>query len=277
MTSRKHGSPKVTTKHIYKITYPNGKIYVGMDLTGDIPYVGSPSARDQIAHDHGIAPALFPQRPLQRQTVVKGGPCHYTIQLPHLALTLVKEILWASDDATDAEVRALEGQYIRDTYANHPEIGYNKLPRYLRDPDLPTDLPQIWHPVTEWEEVEHNMWGKVEDRAAYLSLAVKFTGNHVRYGKYMRRVVDEWPISTENALTDPHLNHRAWLGHAAAALALRCPEDITRQAWKYLTDEQKLLANQEADRAISAWRRTYIKNRRLRRDMEDPMLPGFDT
>ncbi len=27
---------------IYKITYPNGKIYVGMDLTGSVLYVGSP-------------------------------------------------------------------------------------------------------------------------------------------------------------------------------------------------------------------------------------------
>jgi hypothetical protein len=30
-------------KQIYKITYPNGKIYVGMDLTGSLLYVGSPS------------------------------------------------------------------------------------------------------------------------------------------------------------------------------------------------------------------------------------------
>jgi len=29
-------------KQIYKITYPNGKIYVGMDLTGTMLYFGSP-------------------------------------------------------------------------------------------------------------------------------------------------------------------------------------------------------------------------------------------
>jgi hypothetical protein len=27
----------VTRKQVYKITYPNGKIYVGMDLTGSLP------------------------------------------------------------------------------------------------------------------------------------------------------------------------------------------------------------------------------------------------
>jgi hypothetical protein len=31
-------------KVVYKITYPNGKIYVGMDLTGTLTYLGSPSS-----------------------------------------------------------------------------------------------------------------------------------------------------------------------------------------------------------------------------------------
>jgi hypothetical protein len=32
-------------KQVYKITYPNGKIYVGSDLTGTLTYFGSPSAK----------------------------------------------------------------------------------------------------------------------------------------------------------------------------------------------------------------------------------------
>ena len=34
-------------KQVYKITYPNGKMYVGMDLTGTLLYFGSPSAQQQ--------------------------------------------------------------------------------------------------------------------------------------------------------------------------------------------------------------------------------------
>jgi hypothetical protein len=41
-------------KQVYKITYPNGKIYVGMDLTGSMLYFGSPSAAEQIASDHSL-------------------------------------------------------------------------------------------------------------------------------------------------------------------------------------------------------------------------------
>jgi hypothetical protein len=138
-------------------------------------------------------------------------------------------------------------------------------------------LPQVWHPVQQWEEIAHNMWGRVTNRADYLARAIEFTGDHKLYGSYMQRVCREWPISAENALTDPHLNHRAWVGHAACALAMNCPEDIVRQAWSHLNDEQKLLANKEASRAIADWRRAYIKNRGLRQAVGETMLPGFDT
>jgi hypothetical protein len=90
-------------KQVYKITYPNGKIYVGMDVTGAISYFGSPSAKGRIAAD------LAEHR---------------------LDLTVRKEILWESETATDAEVRARERHYICETGANNPAIGYNLTPRW---------------------------------------------------------------------------------------------------------------------------------------------------
>jgi hypothetical protein len=32
-------------KVVYKITYPNGKIYVGQDITDSIGYFGSPNSK----------------------------------------------------------------------------------------------------------------------------------------------------------------------------------------------------------------------------------------
>jgi hypothetical protein len=94
-------------KQVYKITYPNGKIYVGMDLTGTLLYFGSPSAHEQIATDLDL----------------KGH---------RIELTLSKEILWESETATDAEVRAMEVRLIKEHRANDPAIGYNRLPRFLK-------------------------------------------------------------------------------------------------------------------------------------------------
>ena len=46
-------------KQVYKISYPNGKIYVGMDLTGTALYMGSPSAYAQIVADLELEPHRF--------------------------------------------------------------------------------------------------------------------------------------------------------------------------------------------------------------------------
>lgn len=92
-------------KQVYKITYPNEKIYVGMDLTGTLLYFGSPSAGAQIAADLGL----------------EGHK---------LELRIRNDILWESATATDAEVRAMEVRLIREHRSNDPAIGYNRSPRF---------------------------------------------------------------------------------------------------------------------------------------------------
>lgn len=133
-------------------------------------------------------------------------------------------------------------------------------------------LKRVYHDCRTWEEMQHNMWGSVENKKKALSSAIKFTSDHKKYGRYMQKVIREWPISCENALTDKTLNQKAWIGHAAVALALRIPEDITRKAWGSLTDEQRLLANKEAARAICDWEESYRKDMGIREDLEEPML-----
>ena len=100
------------------------------------------------------------------------------------------------------------------------------------------------------------MWGEVTHRKTWLEMAVAFTGNAELYGEWMRRVVDEWPFSCSHNLTKRG-DKRPWVGHAAVALAIRCPEDIVRQAWALLDGEQQRRANRKAEEAIEYWR---VKN-----------------
>lgn len=72
-------------KEIYKITYPNGKIYIGKDLTGSINYFGSASS--------SLIEKDFTRE--QREVFV-----------------IKKEITWQSDTATDQEVNRKEIEYI---------------------------------------------------------------------------------------------------------------------------------------------------------------------
>lgn len=91
-------------KVVYKITWPNGKIYVGSDLTDSISYFGSPSKR--------LIEADFPTRESRKEISIR------------------KEILWESETATDAEALQKEKEFILALEANNPAIGYNLTPKF---------------------------------------------------------------------------------------------------------------------------------------------------
>jgi len=92
-------------KVIYKITYPNGKIYIGKDLTDSINYFGS--AADKLIEKD------FPRE--QRRD-----------------FTIRKELLWESETASDGEANQKEVEYIRSFRSNDPSIGYNQWPKFSR-------------------------------------------------------------------------------------------------------------------------------------------------
>jgi hypothetical protein len=95
-------SPPVVV--VYKITYPNGKVYIGMDLTDSINYFGSADSK--------LIAADFTRE--QRRD-----------------FTARKEILWESETASSAEVRAKEIELIKLHRSNDPAVGYNRVPRLL--------------------------------------------------------------------------------------------------------------------------------------------------
>lgn len=101
------------------------------------------------------------------------------------------------------------------------------------------------------------MWRKVDNEEEWLKRAIKFTGNHKLYGKWMKKVVYKWPATMLNNLTNPSLNQRAFVGHCACCLAFGCPEYIVRMAWKELTEKQRVLADKVAQETIDEWKEKY--------------------
>ncbi|MGG8495948.1 GIY-YIG nuclease family protein [Tenacibaculum sp. TC6] len=91
-------------KIIYKITYPNGKIYIGKDLTDSINYFGSADSKI-IAKDFS--------REERRD------------------FTIRKQILWESETASVKEVNSKEIELIRKFDSNNPDVGYNRWPKYM--------------------------------------------------------------------------------------------------------------------------------------------------
>lgn len=90
---------------IYKITYPNCKIYIGQGRTDSINYFGSASS-DLIAEDFA--------REERR------------------SFTITRDVLWESETASQAEVTQKEVEFIRLHRSNDPAIGYNQWPKLVK-------------------------------------------------------------------------------------------------------------------------------------------------
>jgi len=87
--------------NVYKITYPNGKIFVDEDLTDQYTWIGS------IANDAFAADFPPPDR---------------------TDFTVRKEILWSAPLADHDEVDRVYVEWIQRLHANDPQIGYNRWP-----------------------------------------------------------------------------------------------------------------------------------------------------
>ncbi|HZK94883.1 MAG TPA: hypothetical protein VFC67_11795 [Prolixibacteraceae bacterium] len=90
-------------KVIYKITYPNGKIYIGKDLVDTLNYYGSANSK------------------LIERDFAREHRRDFTIR---------KEILFEAENATDQEINKKEVDFIKEYQSNNPTIGYNQWPKF---------------------------------------------------------------------------------------------------------------------------------------------------
>ncbi len=122
-------------------------------------------------------------------------------------------------------------------------------------------ITQAYLPYWTWECYNSGMWDKVgkDLEPELFSKALKFTSNHIEYGKAMMEVKDVWVNSCVNFLTNQSINRKAYIGHCAVFYKLQVPEYIVRKAWKHLTETQQIKANNEAKKAIKEWEKGYMK------------------
>ena len=88
---------------IYKINYPNGRIYVGQDRTDNINYFRSSGS----------------------VIIAKGFTRE---QRSHFTVT--REILWEAATAAQVEVTQKEVEFIVTLRSNHLSVGYHQCPKF---------------------------------------------------------------------------------------------------------------------------------------------------
>lgn len=102
---RKKRTKRIPIAHIYRITFPNGKIYIGQDRTDDICYFGSAC--------RAILTADFTREQRRDFTIRKE---------------LVEELV----DATISMINLAERSWIERCRSYDPAIGYNRTKAWQR-------------------------------------------------------------------------------------------------------------------------------------------------
>lgn len=117
-------------------------------------------------------------------------------------------------------------------------------------------MDRIYHRFENWEDFKYGMY---ETSTCYLDASSIIKENELllKTPEFLREamlyVSHNWPISSEQNLTNSHRNRQAWLGQAACCLFNGSPEYLTKKAWNNLNHNQQNSANNVADCVIQDW------------------------
>lgn len=116
-------------------------------------------------------------------------------------------------------------------------------------------IKQIFHPYEKWEDYRNGMYNEDKvGRKERVLIAKLILTNPQLLEECMRRVVKEWKYATEHNLTNPSINHQAFLGQCACSIYGKVHEDETREAWNTLSNEERYVANYIADKVYESWK-----------------------
>ncbi len=118
------------------------------------------------------------------------------------------------------------------------------------------DESRIFHTYDKWECAAAGFYESTapngmkadECREVYRNLLSNIPEFEIALG----RVTTEWKHSCEHYLTNSSMNRIAWLGQAALCIAKGIPSDF-RGGYGLLTEDQQLLADEAALRALNKW------------------------
>jgi len=92
-----------------------------------------------------------------------------------------------------------------------------------------------------------------ENKSELVGQAINILSNKQLCLKFMLLVVKNWTNSTYENLSNITQNRKAWLGQAACCYANKIPEYLVREAWMLMKEENRIQANNIADKVIFGW------------------------
>ena len=121
-------------------------------------------------------------------------------------------------------------------------------------------MTQKYHHYKTWEDYVNGQYNVIDfkkvslvEQEDLIDKASKLLSNPDKFYRIAKQVVKNWPIATEQHLTNLNSNRRAWLGQASCCYECGCCEQLTKIGWHRLPGEYKDRANAVAEKVILEW------------------------
>ena len=113
-------------------------------------------------------------------------------------------------------------------------------------------MKPIWTNYKEWEDYNNKMYENGNNKEKIKKCKEILTSDNLKDN--MKKVTEEYIISTKVNLTNKMFNPISWLGQATCNLLINATAKETCQAWLTMTKEQQTKANNIAKEVIKEWR-----------------------
>ena len=116
-------------------------------------------------------------------------------------------------------------------------------------------MRRFYHRYENWECWKNGFFNNIsgENKKDHIENVISIFSNTNKTEELMKRVVSEWPYSTEHNLSNISLNRVAWLGQAACCIHSKTPCTITMEAWHLVSKENRDIADSIASKIISEY------------------------
>ncbi len=118
-------------------------------------------------------------------------------------------------------------------------------------------VKRVFYHYEQWEDWKKGMFSGDIDNGLIPLCADLLSSVHLRDA--MLEVLKCFPISSDVNLSNYGCNRQAWLGNAACCLVHNASEQVTKVAWRKLSEDQQIKANLIADEVIKQWEVNYVK------------------
>jgi len=116
-------------------------------------------------------------------------------------------------------------------------------------------MDRIYHRYENWECFKNGFFRNVsgEEKKELAEKVLELFNNPEQTKIFMQKVIDEWKYSCEHNLSNIALNRVAWLGQSACCLYAKIPYSITMENWRFVDEENKIMACEIAEQIIKEY------------------------